>query len=149
MFWSTFLDLQHPFNFKYQVDKAKYVKFLIPIHQTNLFNIGLPVKGQFKFQDKVKLLYSPQWGGEAEKKTPCNIDLKLPQGFHSSLLKVIQIPDCPRRLWHTNSNQTRQNSCQAWQTTLPTTMVHNKIKWFFFVHGTSKFIKKLDIALNW
>ena len=44
MFWSTFPNLQHPFIFKYQIDKDKYVNFHIPIHETYLFNIGLPVK---------------------------------------------------------------------------------------------------------
>ena len=29
--------------FKYQVDKDIYVKIYIPIHQTNIFNIGSPV----------------------------------------------------------------------------------------------------------
>ena len=47
MFLSIFNDLQYPFIFKYQVDKDKYVKFFIPIHQTNLFNIGLPVKSYY------------------------------------------------------------------------------------------------------
>ena len=31
MLWSTFIDLQHQFVFKYQVDPNKYVKFLIQI----------------------------------------------------------------------------------------------------------------------
>ena len=43
MFWSTLIALPHTFMFKYQVDNNKYVKFFIPIHQPNLFNIGLPV----------------------------------------------------------------------------------------------------------
>ena len=33
--------------FKYQVHKDKYVKFYILIHETNLFNIGLPVERSF------------------------------------------------------------------------------------------------------
>ena len=37
---SIFIALQHPFMFKYQVYNNKYVKFLIPINQTNLFSIG-------------------------------------------------------------------------------------------------------------
>ena len=44
MFWSTFIALQQPFMFKYQVDKDTYVKFLIQIHQTNLLNTGIPVQ---------------------------------------------------------------------------------------------------------
>ena len=48
MFYLTLIDLQPLFIFKYQVDKDKYVNFLIPINQTNLFNIGLPVKRSIK-----------------------------------------------------------------------------------------------------
>ena len=48
MFLSIFNDLQYPFIFKYLVDKDKYVKFHIPINQTNLFIIGLPMKRSFK-----------------------------------------------------------------------------------------------------
>ena len=32
---------------------------------------------------------------------------------HSSPSRLVQIPDCPRHSYHTNSNQTKQNSCQA------------------------------------
>ena len=33
---------------------------------------------------------------------------------HSSASKPVQITDCPRHSCHTNSNQTQENSCQAW-----------------------------------
>ena len=46
MFGSVFIALQHSFMFKYQVDKEKYVKFLIPIHK-KIFNIGLPIERYF------------------------------------------------------------------------------------------------------
>ena len=49
MFWSTFISLQHLFMFKYQFDTEKYVKFLIIMHKTKLFDIGLPVERSIYF----------------------------------------------------------------------------------------------------
>ena len=60
MFWSTFIDLQHPFIFKYQFDKDKYVMFFIPIHQTNLFNIRLPVKRSIQVLGQGKAIIQPK-----------------------------------------------------------------------------------------
>ena len=46
--------------------------------------------------------------------------------YHSFPSRLDQIPDCPRHLYYTNSNQTQQNSCHACKTTLPTTTVHRR-----------------------
>ena len=46
MLWSTFVALQHPLMFKYQVDKEKYEKFHIPIYQKNY----LPVERSILFK---------------------------------------------------------------------------------------------------
>ena len=63
------------------------------------------------------------------------IDPLIPKGhpLHSFPSKLVQIPYCPRHFWHTNSNQTQQNSCQTWIPTLRPTTVHNKNKKGFSV----------------
>ena len=48
--------------FKYQVDKEKYVKFLIPIHKKKLFDIGLPVERSIKFFRYGKAIIWPKVG---------------------------------------------------------------------------------------
>ena len=69
---------------------------------------------------------------------------------HSCPSKLVQIPDCPRHSWHTNSNQTQQNSCQAWLN-LPYLQPRSTIKVnrVFLSLVLSTLIKKQDIALNW
>ena len=47
--FSLFISLPHACMFKYQVDNTNYVKFPLPIHQTDLFNICLPVHRSIKF----------------------------------------------------------------------------------------------------
>ena len=44
---------------KYKVDKDKYVEFYIQIHQTNLFNIGLPFERSFYFLGQGKAIIRP------------------------------------------------------------------------------------------
>ena len=51
------------FLFKYQVDKDKYVKFLIQIHQTKLFEIILPVEKSIWFLGWGKAIIWPIVGG--------------------------------------------------------------------------------------
>ena len=51
--------------------------------------------------------------------------------IRSSLTHSSPFRHCPRHSWHTNSNQTQQESWQAWEPTIPPNTVHNKSKWRF------------------
>ena len=82
---------------------------------------------------------------------PHDFGLGLALDAHSSPSRlVLEIPDFPRHLWHTNSNQPQHNSCQAWLLALPPTTVHDKSKLvFFYVPSTEQIDRKQDITLSW
>ena len=58
-FGQLVISWQYLIVFKYQVDKDKYVKFLIRIHQTKLFEIGLPVERSIWFLGQGKTTIWP------------------------------------------------------------------------------------------
>ena len=67
MLWSTFIDWQHPFIFKYQVDKDKYVKFLIPIYQTNKAKAISAKLLELNLKNKLEWMGKTRWNREKQE----------------------------------------------------------------------------------
>ena len=63
------IPLQHSLVFKYQVDKEKYVTFLIPVYERKKLNVFLPVERSIHFLTLGEAIIWPIGGGGGSKAT--------------------------------------------------------------------------------